>query len=207
MEFVAVDLEGSGSQDREHEAILEIAVVPLVGRRPDLAAAYSSVVNPGRLIAPRPWISPGLAGSALLQAPAAATVLARAVPMLHGRVIVGHNVDVDRRLLQRHCPQLEPAGIVDTLRLARAVDRRAENRLEALIARYELTERVNELTPGSRPHRALWDTVAAVLLLDVLAIRVLGPGYTDAQLIAAAGVGATLATSATGPAAVQGALF
>lgn len=204
MDIVAVDLEGSGSQDRAEEAILELAVVPLNGRRPDVAGAFHSVLNPGRPIAPRPWISPGLSGMALLQAPPTAEVLARAVPLMQGRFLLGHNVDVDRRLLQRECRQLTFAGVIDTLRLARTVDRRAENSLQALVTRYGITAEVNALTPGSRPHRALWDAVAAALLLDLLATTLFGPGYTDQQLIGAAASGTG---SVAQPAAVQGALF
>ena len=57
--LVALDLEGSGAQDRD-EAILEIAIVPLTAGQPDIAGAYSTLINPGRKIPRRPWISPGL---------------------------------------------------------------------------------------------------------------------------------------------------
>ena len=40
MELVAIDLEGSGAQDRNDEAILEIALVSIVDWRPDTTAAY-----------------------------------------------------------------------------------------------------------------------------------------------------------------------
>ena len=36
--LVALDLEGSGAQDRDNEAILEIAVVPITAGQPDTAA-------------------------------------------------------------------------------------------------------------------------------------------------------------------------
>lgn len=36
--LVALDLEGSGAQDRANEAILEIAIVPLIAGQPDTAA-------------------------------------------------------------------------------------------------------------------------------------------------------------------------
>lgn len=45
---MALDLEGTGPQDGEDEAILEIAVVPLTGGQPDAAAAYSTLINPRR---------------------------------------------------------------------------------------------------------------------------------------------------------------
>jgi hypothetical protein len=57
--LAALDLEGSGAQDRDNEAILEIAVVPLAEGQPDLPHAYSTLVNPQRPVPRRPWISPG----------------------------------------------------------------------------------------------------------------------------------------------------
>jgi DNA polymerase-3 subunit epsilon len=47
-------------EEEQEEAILEIAVVPLVAGHLDTAAAYSTLINPGRHIPRRPWISPGL---------------------------------------------------------------------------------------------------------------------------------------------------
>jgi DNA polymerase-3 subunit epsilon len=44
--LVALDLEGSGAQDRDNEAILEIAVVPLTAGLPDTAIAYTTLINP-----------------------------------------------------------------------------------------------------------------------------------------------------------------
>src|ERR1700730_11207628 len=58
--LVALDLEGSGAQDRENEDILEIATVPIIGGRPAAGDAYATVINPGRPIPRRRWISPGL---------------------------------------------------------------------------------------------------------------------------------------------------
>jgi hypothetical protein len=48
--LIALDLEGSGAQDRDNEAILEIAVVPITAGHPDISAAYSTLINPGRTI-------------------------------------------------------------------------------------------------------------------------------------------------------------
>src|SRR5450756_803910 len=72
--LVALDLEGSGAQDREGEAILEIAVVPFTDGQPDTAAAYSTLINPGRTIPRRPWISPGLTTAVLAAAPGPADI-------------------------------------------------------------------------------------------------------------------------------------
>jgi hypothetical protein len=52
--LAALDLEGTGGQ-RDHEAILEIAVIPLTRSQPDMASAYCTLVNPGWAIPWRFW--------------------------------------------------------------------------------------------------------------------------------------------------------
>lgn len=162
--IVALDLEGSGAQDHETEAILEIAAVPLTAGVPDLESAFSSLVNPGRAIPQRPWISPGLTTEVLATAPPLGKVAAPLAALINGRWVVGHNVNVDWRLLSRCLPALRPVGLLDTLTLARALG--LTNRsLSALIEQLQLTELISASAAGSQPHRALWDTVAAAHLL------------------------------------------
>ncbi|WP_435108435.1 3'-5' exonuclease [Nocardiopsis synnemataformans] len=171
----ALDLEGTGAQERDREAILEIAVVPLVGGSPDMGATYETLVNPGRPVPSRPWISPGLTDDVLREAPRPEEVGPGLHERVAGRYLVGHNVSVDWRLLHRHYPGLRPAGLIDTLRLARAARLEGSKTLGAVLDRFGLRSRVDALVPGGRPHRALWDTVAAGLLLPVLVREVAPP--------------------------------
>lgn len=166
--LVALDLEGSGAQDGAQEAILEIAAVRLVDGRPDRATAYATRVDPGRVIRARPWISPGLAGRAPAGTPSIAGVGVELARRLAGVYLVGHNVTVDWRLLHRRCPDITVSGLIDTYRLARATEKGGKHGLADLLHRHQLLDRVGAHAPGSRPHRALWDTVGAGLLLDAL---------------------------------------
>jgi DNA polymerase-3 subunit epsilon/exodeoxyribonuclease X len=167
--LVALDLEGTGAQDRDDEAILEIAVIPIISGQPSLADSYTTLINPSRLIPRRPWISPGLTTQTLADAPPLSDVAPALATRLNGKVIVGHNVGVDWRLLHRKCPQIQPDALIDTLRLARHIGPGTKGKsLTALLDHYRLTATINELTPGSQPHRALWDTTGAALLLTEL---------------------------------------
>lgn len=187
--LIALDLEGSGAQDHENEAILEIAVVPLTGGQPDTAAAYSTLINPGRRIPKRPWISPGLITAVLATAPAPAEVGPELAGRVDGNILVGHNIGVDWRLLHRRYPAIAPAGLMDTLRLARHLKLGRKNGLAALVDQFGLTSQVERLAAGSQPHRALWDTIAAALLLPALASLAWPDGATLAELIGVAGIG------------------
>jgi DNA polymerase-3 subunit epsilon len=183
--LVAVDLEGSGAQDRDQEQILEIAAIRLLGGRPEMATAFTTLIDPQRTIPARRWISPGLAGTALLG------LLAR----LTGTYLVGHNVRVDWRLLRQQLPELTVAGLVDTQRLAKAASIPGKHTLTALLDHLQLTAKVTASAAGSRPHRALWDTTGAALLLTALIDRHFSTPPTLRQLLDAAEVPTTPATS------------
>ncbi|WP_306368578.1 3'-5' exonuclease [Nocardiopsis sp. CC223A] len=171
MPLVALDLEGTGSQDRDQEAILEIALVRLVDGSPDMATAYDTLINPGRPVPRRPWISTGLNDDTLKDAPRPEQIDNALVTRVEGRYLVGHNIGVDDKLLRLRHPRVAPAGLIDTLRLARALNVPGPKNLGALLGRFELRDRVDKLVPGGRPHRALWDAVAAALLLWELTDR------------------------------------
>ncbi|MEU4368221.1 3'-5' exonuclease [Micromonospora chersina] len=169
--LVVIDLEGTGAQDRDDEAILEIALVPLVAGLPDMPASYTTLINPGRPIGARPWLSPGLTDTVLCRAAALADIEPYLADRINGHYLVGHNVSVDWRLLHRQLPAIRPAGLIDTLRLARALTTARSRALNALIHELGLTGRVNAAAPDSQPHRALWDTTATALLLPELVTR------------------------------------
>ncbi|MPZ26494.1 MAG: hypothetical protein GEV12_08555 [Micromonosporaceae bacterium] len=93
---------------------------------------------------------------------------------------------MDWRLLHRRCPRITPAGLIDTLRLARHLKTTTGNGLAHLVAHHGLAEQINTLAADSQPHRALWDTVAAAVLLTTLIDRVWPGQPTIGELAAAA---------------------
>lgn len=206
--LVALDLEGSGAQDHEDEAILEIAVVPLAAGQPDTAAAYTTLINPGRRIPRRPWISPGLTNTALADAPAPAEVEPELARRINGHILVGHNIGVDWRLLHRRHPAITPAALIDTLRLARHLKLGTKNSLSALTTQFGLTAEIERLADSSQPHRALWDTIAAALLLPALIAKAWPVGATLTDLLGIAAIDLeTPSPAKTSEAVTQDALF
>jgi DNA polymerase-3 subunit epsilon len=206
-QLVALDLEGSGAQDRDSEAILEIAVVPITAGQPDMPAAYTTLVNSGRAIPRRPWISPGLTADALAGAPSPAEVGPELARRVDRRAVVGHNVSVDWRLLHRRYPAIAPTALIDTLRLARSLNLDSKNSLSALTDHLGLTGQVERLAAGSQPHRALWDTVATALLLPALVARRWPAGATLSALLETASIGPPVGPARPGATSVQDTLF
>lgn len=188
-DLVAIDLEGSGPQDPAGEAILEIALVPMRAGRPLPDAAFATLINPGRRIRRGPWISPGINNEVLAAAPTLDEVAPTIEKMLHQRVIVGHNVRVDWRLVRRHVPGAAPAGLIDTLRLARALNPSQKGHsLTAWVERLDLATKISDTAAASQPHRALWDATAAALLLPALTAQAEPALRTFADVAAAAAV-------------------
>ena len=200
--LVAIDLEGSGAHERGDEQILEIAAIRLVAGAPDMATAYSSCLDPGRAIPAKPWISPGLSGLALQGQPTLAKIRRDLLARLTGTYLVGHNIGVDWRLLHRHLPDLTVAGLIDTHRLAKAVHLTGKFGLTDLLSQHQLSGAVTAAAPDSRPHRALWDTTGAALLLPTLIRRHFTGNPTLAQLLEVAGIPTTPAAT-TPPATPQ----
>lgn len=186
--LVALDLEGSGAQERDDEQILEIAAIRLVDGQPDMATAYTTCLDPGRPIPAKPWISPGLSGLALQGQPTLAQTRGDLLTRLGGVYLVGHNIGVDWRLLHRHLPELVLAGLIDTYRLAKATDLTGKLGLGDLITQLHLTDHVSTAAPTSRPHRALWDTAGAAILLPTLIRRYFTGEPTLQQLLTVAAI-------------------
>ncbi len=187
MRLVALDVKGTGGHERDGEAILEVALVPIAGWTPDPSAAFSTLLNPGRPVPSRSWIAPGLTDVALRSAPRLGDIQAALDRRINGSYLVGYDITAQWPLLRRNCPGLTPAGLIDTLQLARMIDPGHRNDLPAVIEQLRLTERVGELSV-SLPGRALWDAMGAAVLLGALAVPVLGPEVSLPELLAVAGV-------------------
>lgn len=186
MRLVAVDLEGSGSHERERETILQIALVPL---GPDLAPrtaeAFTTYVNPGRPITPRPWLPHQITDATVKGAPVLADIEHRIRSRVDCAHLVGHGVRSDWRLLEKTLPGLKPAALVDTLKLAERLHGRIGNTLTERITAAGLGPAVDALAPAAGAHDAHWDAVAAALLLRHFATE-LGLTGTEAIVHAAA---------------------
>ncbi|MFG2845365.1 exonuclease domain-containing protein [Kitasatospora sp. NPDC048296] len=158
-----VDVEGNGAQPPD---LVEVAAIPVDNGRPDSSAARSTLVRPPRPITQLAVEVHGITNQAVASAPPWAQIGGQVRADLEGAWIAAHNAHVDHGVLLRHLPGWQPAGVLDTLRLARATYPHARGHgLDALIKHTGIDL---SAVPGQR-HRAAYDAHAAALLLLHLA--------------------------------------
>lgn len=108
----------------------------------------------------------GLSNRTLASAPPWETTAADVRTALGTAWVAAHNAHTDYRILSAHLPGWEPAGVIDTLRLARAA--------HPDLRSYTLDSLIDLLTPDladapAHRHRAAFDAYAAGQLLLAMA--------------------------------------
>jgi exodeoxyribonuclease X len=162
-ELLVIDVEGNGATPPD---LVEVAALPIRQGLPDTSAAGAWLIRPPVAVSPFVARIHGLTNAVLADEPTWDTVGPKVSAMLGSAWICAHNAHVDHGVLSRHLPNWRPAGVIDTLRLARATWKGLSSyKLDALIdhAQLDLTQ-----APAQR-HRATFDAYATSYLLLVLA--------------------------------------
>ncbi|WP_049570423.1 3'-5' exonuclease [Streptomyces sp. SBT349] len=179
--LLVVDVEGNGATPPD---LVEVATLPVVAGTLDTSAAGAWLIRPPVPVTPFATRVHKLNNTDLATCPPWTAVAGEVGTTLDGAWICAHNAGVEYNVLRRHLPDWKPAGVLDTLRLARATYRDApKHNLDTLIDHLNL-----DLTqaPGHR-HRAPYDAYAAALVLltaaenypswDALATAAVPPGF------------------------------
>lgn len=115
--LVVVDVEGNGATPPD---LVEVAVLPVRDGGPDASTAGAWLIRPPRPVTPFAARVHGLTNELLAKSPAWGEIADQVHSLLSKAWICAHNAHVDYRVLKAHLPQWEPAGVIDTLRLAKA---------------------------------------------------------------------------------------
>lgn len=170
--FVMLDLETTGGS-ATHDRITEIAMVRVENGA--VTARWSSLVNPGQPIPPFIESLTGISDAMVADAPRFADVLAQVKALLHGAVLVAHNVRFDHGFLAHEMQRAGALLNVQTLctvRLSRKLYPQYKSHgLDALSQRHGLHNEAR--------HRAMGD-VDAVLAWLAIAEQELGPSAVQA---------------------------
>jgi DNA polymerase III epsilon subunit family exonuclease len=157
-----VDVETTGASAAYGDRVTEVAVLRV--ENGVVVDRWSSLVNPGRRIAPGVVALTGITPAMVADAPTFRGIAGDVAAKLRGTVVIGHNVGFDIAFLRAEfraaSMDLDDAAdlrkTLDTVRIARRIHGRGGNGLQRLAARLEVMVEV--------AHRALADclTTAAV---------------------------------------------
>ncbi|WP_326692303.1 MULTISPECIES: exonuclease domain-containing protein [unclassified Streptomyces] len=163
--LLVVDVEGNGTNPPD---LVEVAALPVRDGQPDESTAGAWLTKPNRPVTPFATRVHGLTNQVLEDKPGWEEIKGAVHAFLGTAWIAAHNAHVDHRVLSAHLPQWQPAGVIDTLRLAKAT--------YPDLAKYDLDTLIEHVEPDlsqapAQRHRATFDTYATAQLLIAMAGR------------------------------------
>ncbi|WP_426803429.1 exonuclease domain-containing protein [Xanthomonas campestris] len=128
--LVIVDVEGNGQEPHD---LIEIATVQIVNRQAQAPRSWG--VRPPRPITDRVTQIHGITNAMAERFEPWAANATEILGQLEGRVVVGHNVSVDARVITHTQPDWQPLSLIDTRALAKHVlPGRSDYSLKSLVA-------------------------------------------------------------------------
>ncbi|MFD9540842.1 exonuclease domain-containing protein [Streptomyces sp. NPDC060022] len=174
--LLVVDVEGNGMNPPD---LVEVAALPVRQGRPDTSTAGAWLTKPRRPVTPFAARIHGLTNERLAHEPGWEEIADQMHTLLNSAWVCAHNAHVDYRVLSAHLPRWQPAGVLDTLRLAKAT--------YPDLSKYSLDALIEHIRPDlsgapAHRHRAPFDAYATAQLLIAMTAHY----DTWNQLVAAA---------------------
>ncbi|MFA6930286.1 MAG: 3'-5' exonuclease [Lentisphaeria bacterium] len=170
-EIVAIDFESTGSSPGFNNTPWQIGMVLLRNGKLCPDCHYSSLLKvpeeqPFNPYTPGRWAA---LRKELAQAPSLLELWPVLQTWFSGRILLAHNVPVERNLLKQSFPFHHFGPWLDTLVLARlAFPGQITYKLEDLTANLGLSDSMASLCPDSMAHDALYDALACGKLLQLI---------------------------------------
>lgn len=160
--LLVVDVEGNGQTPPD---LIEVAVVEFNLQNSNPSIHESWLIKPPRPILPRVVRLHGITNKDVSSSLTWDDVKDEIRAVLKNSWVVAHNARVEYDALTRHLPGWAPQGMIDTLRLARAVwPKLPSHSLDSLI----LYSTVDLASARGTRHRALYDAYATAGILRAL---------------------------------------
>ncbi|MEV0774966.1 3'-5' exonuclease [Streptomyces sp. NPDC050428] len=161
--LLVVDVEGNGANPPD---LVEVAALPVREGQPDTGTAGAWLTKPRHPVTPFAARVHGLTNERLENEPGWEEIADQVHTLLGTSWICAHNAHVDHRVLTAHIPAWRPAGVLDTLRLAKAT--------HPGLPKYTLDALIEHLRPDlsaapAHRHRATFDAYATAQLLIAMA--------------------------------------
>jgi DNA polymerase III epsilon subunit family exonuclease len=158
--FTVLDLEGTGAQHKENEGIVEIAAIQISGKQlTDIY--YYKLLNPQIEIPPMISRIHGLKNKDVENEPIFDSIKIELLDFINDKILVGHNVNVDYRLLKLKMPTYTPPLILDTKKLSKQFwPNESKHGLDDLIVRFQIQHLLADLPVKRNRHSAFYDAYA-----------------------------------------------
>ncbi|WNO76806.1 3'-5' exonuclease [Streptomyces sp. AM8-1-1] len=163
--LLVADIEGNGNNPPD---LVEVAWFPVRHGQADKTTAGAWLTKPNRPVTPFAARVHGLTNQVLEDKPGWDEIRDEVHTMLGTEWIAAHNAHVDYRVLSAHLPKWQPAGVIDTHRLAKAT--------YPDLPKHSLDALIEHVAPDLREapaqhHRAPFDAYATAQLLIAMAER------------------------------------
>lgn len=168
--ITVLDFEGTGTVQDFPDEPWQIGIVQVRGGKLDPDSTFESLLRVGD----RPFnrYAPGRHAqlrNEMTTAPTLGTLWPQLRDRVEGPLLAAHNAATENRYLSEAFPLHPPRQWIDTLKLVRiAYPKLGSHKLEDLIDRMQLGERLQALAPGRTSHDALYDAIACALLLETI---------------------------------------
>jgi len=180
--FAGIDFEAAGNLPGKSDAPVQVGIAQMRAQRID--GLFVSLIRPEEQMAWSASRVHGITRHTVANAPPLGELWGELAARLRGRVLVAHGAATEKRHL-RAFPLHGFGPWVDTLVLARrALPDAGSHRLGDLVESLGLSADVEGACPGRRWHDALFDAVAALVLLRHLLHLPGNHGTAVEQLVA-----------------------
>lgn len=167
--FIVLDLEGTGAQHKEKEGIVEIAAIQISNKQLT-NNYYYKLLNPEIDIPPMISRIHGLKNKDLENEPVFDSVRAELLEFLNDKILVGHNVSVDYKVLKLKMHSYTPSLILDTKKMSKHFwKNEPKHSLDDLIERFQIQHFLADLPIKRKRHSAFYDAYATgIIFLKIL---------------------------------------
>ena len=165
-DYIVLDLEGTGAQHKDQEGIVELSAIRI--KSGEITNEYFY-----RLIDPEIDIPPliskihGLKNADVESEPTFREISDDLLTFINGQILIGHNVQVDYRLLKKKIPEYEPNFVLDTYKLVKnRVKGLKSYGLDNLINHFHIEGQLKDLPIKRGRHSAYYDALATAHLFE-----------------------------------------
>lgn len=162
--FIVLDLEGTGAQHKQHEGIVEIAAIE-INKKLLTENYFYKLLNPNIEIPSIVSKIHGLRNSDLINHPLIENIESELLDFINNKILVGHNVIVDYKLLKLRVPSYTPRLVMDTKKLSKHFYKNfSKHGLDKLIEEFGISKDLENLPIKRGRHSAYFDAYATGLI-------------------------------------------